>query len=102
MFRESGAHSNYFQAVAANFSREGLCLIAQDFPFEANSIVDVKMDVPDNPTPLNISGEVMWRSNADNRWQAGLRFREIDRTAKMDILEYAYNAWLAKVRSSRH
>ena len=99
MFRESGARGNYFQAVASNFSREGLCLIASEFPFETSSMVDVKMDVPERETSLNISGEVMWRCSADDRWQAGLRFREVDRAGKMDVLEYAYNTWLMKMRS---
>jgi hypothetical protein len=101
MFREFGAQGNYFQAVASNFSREGLCLIAQEFPFDPNAMVEVKMDVPERDGALNISGEVMWRCTSDDRWQAGLRFREVDRTGKMDVLEYAYNSWLAKMRANR-
>lgn len=99
MFREAGTNENYCQAVASNFSREGLCLVAQDFPFDAAAVIDVKMDVPDKNISLDISGEVMWRSNHDGRWEVGLRFCEVDRTGKMDVLDYAYSSWLAGIRS---
>jgi len=99
LFRLEGQPESYYQGVACNFSREGLCLIAQDFPFDSNTRLEVKMDVPDKDNTLTISGDVMWRSQSGDRWQAGLRFREIDRTGKMDILEYAYDSWLSKMRT---
>ena len=99
LVKGSQQSGDYYQGVACNFSREGLCLIAQDFPFESNSQVEVKLDVPDKNSAMTICGEVMWKNHTGDRWQAGLRFKEIDRTGKMDVLEYAYNSWLAKMRN---
>jgi len=98
LFRLEGKPDSYYQGVACNFSREGLCLVSQDFPFGPNSAVEVKLDVPDKDNALTISGEVKWKTFSGDRWQVGLRFREIDRAGKMDILEYAYNSWLSKMR----
>jgi len=99
LFRDSSPDSVYQQGVACNFSRDGLCLIAPDFPFPAQSLIEVRLDVPDKNNALVISGEVMWKTHCGDRWQAGLRFKEIDRTGKMDVLEYAYSSWLGKIRN---
>ncbi len=97
LFRTPG-DAAYHHGVACNFSREGLCLIAQELPFAVGSTVEIKLDVPEKGEALTIGGQVVWSNAGNDRWQSGVRFTEIDQGGKMDVLEYAYSNWLVRMR----
>ncbi|MCP4652922.1 MAG: PilZ domain-containing protein [Candidatus Omnitrophica bacterium] len=96
--KEPGLENGKREALTKDFSRKGLCLTSNSFNFDLNSVVELELMVPDKKDPLKISGEVVWKKQVDDKWAVGLEFKEIDSACKIDILEFAYNSWLAKIR----
>lgn len=88
-------------APIKNFSRGGFCAIFYNFDYEPQATVSVKLQVPSKESVIEVIGDVIWKKQIDDKWYAGLRFKEIDKTDKMDVLDYAYNQWLSDLRSKK-
>ncbi|PIQ88981.1 MAG: hypothetical protein COV72_05460 [Candidatus Omnitrophica bacterium CG11_big_fil_rev_8_21_14_0_20_42_13] len=51
--------SSMAQAVAVNMSTEGICFLCS-LPLEPGTIVELDIEVPFQPTPAHLEGEVRW------------------------------------------
>ena len=60
-------------------------------------LIDMEINIPDDPKPVHTSGKVMWSrpSNGQNQgYDQGVRFLMMDPVDKFRVLDYAYNHWL--------
>ncbi len=81
--------------LTRDVSRDGLCVNANE-PLERGAMVDIEIDLPDDPRPVKTAGKIVWvrRSNEDEGIDYGIQFVSMDPVDKFRVLDYAYNYWL--------
>ena len=83
-------------SLSKDLSREGL-KINSDTNLKEGTVVDIEINIPDDPKPVHTSGKVMWSRPAEEQNQGfdqGIRFMMMDPVDKFRVLDYAYNHWL--------
>lgn len=82
--------------LSKDLSREGV-KIATNEAIESGSLLDLEIDIPDDPKPVSTTGEIVWRrklEDAERSYEYGIRFVSMDPVDKFRVLDYAYNNWL--------
>ncbi len=81
--------------LTKDISRNGICINSNE-PIEKGSVIDLEIDLPDDPRPVKSSGKVVWTkgSGEDAGIDYGVQFVAIDPVDKFRVLDYAYNYWL--------
>ncbi len=83
-------------SLSKDLSREGLKMNSS-YDLKVGDLLDLEIDIPDDPKPVRTTAKVMWSRPADGRNQGfdqGIRFVMMDPVDKFRILDYAYNHWL--------
>ena len=83
-------------SLSKDLSREGLKMNSP-VDLEEGALVDLEINIPDDPKPVQTSGKVMWSRPAEGENQGfdqGIRFLMMDPVDKFRVLDYAYNYWL--------
>ncbi|MBN1493952.1 MAG: PilZ domain-containing protein [Candidatus Omnitrophica bacterium] len=84
-------------SLSNDLSREGM-KIATDRSVDKGTMVDLEINIPDDPKPVYTTGEVMWVMNnskvQDKDFELGVKFLMMDPVDKFRVLDYAYNNWL--------
>ena len=60
-------------------------------------MIDIEINIPDDPKAVHTSGKVMWARPSEGHNQGfdhGVRFLMMDPVDKFRVLDYAYNHWL--------
>ena len=97
-FKFAGNTSEYFSGTTINFSREGLCFESTDTVPKLNEPIELKVQVPKKNSFAFVLGDVVWKAQTSSKSLAGVRFSEIDKAIKSEILDYAYDLWVEKSR----
>jgi c-di-GMP-binding flagellar brake protein YcgR len=90
---------DYFRGVTMNFSRSGLCFESPPVSFALNAPMELELKLPDNDTFIPVSGNIAWKEQFEDKCLIGLEFTEINKEAKIQILDYAYDRWVEKNRN---
>ena len=83
-------------SLSKDLSREGLKINSND-ELQEGTMIDLVINIPDDPKPVQTSGKVMWTQESDGKNQGfdhGVRFLMMDPVDKFRVLDYAYNHWL--------
>lgn len=83
-------------SLSKDLSREGL-KINSTHSLPEGAMLDLEINIPDDPKPVHTSGKVMWSRPAegdDQGFDQGVRFLMMDPVDKFRVLDYAYNHWL--------
>ncbi len=96
-YATSDSKSIYRKGTTSNFSREGLGLVSSDYDFENNTSLELKVKHPRQENAISAMADIVWKTKLGDSWYAGLKIREIDKEAKMDILDIAYDEWVQKI-----
>lgn len=83
-------------ALSKDLSREGLKFNSPVYLPEG-SMLDLELDIPDDPKPVHTSGKIVWSQTSagkDQGYDVGVRFTMMDPVDKFRVLDYAYNHWL--------
>ena len=83
-------------SLSKDLSREGL-KINSTSGIKEGTVMDLEIQIPDDPKPVHTSGKVMWSRPSDGHNQGfdqGVRFLMMDPVDKFRVLDYAYNHWL--------
>lgn len=83
-------------SLSKDLSREGL-KINSSTDIKEGTILDLMINIPDDPKPVQTSGKVVWTRVADGKEQGydqGVRFLMMDPVDKFRVLDFAYNHWL--------
>ena len=91
----NGKHKNETIALTKDVSRDGICVNSVE-SLENGSVLNLEIDLPDDPRPIHTSGKVVWSrsANPNDGINSGLQFVGIDPVDKFRVLDYAYNYWL--------
>ena len=81
--------------LTKDLSRDGIC-VSSNQSIPNGSVLDIEIDIPDDPKPIRTNGKVMWARNAnvEEGVDHGIQFLNIDPIDKFRVLDYAYNHWL--------
>jgi len=83
-------------SLSKDLSREGLKMNSS-YDLKTGDLLDLEIDIPDDPKPVKTTAKVMWSRPAEGQNQGydqGIRFVMMDPVDKFRILDYAYNHWL--------
>lgn len=83
-------------SLSKDLSREGIKVNANSMLREG-TVLDMEINIPDDPKPVRTSGRVMWARPSEGHNQGfdhGVRFVMMDPVDKFRVLDYAYNHWL--------
>lgn len=83
-------------SLSKDLSREGIKMNS-NLDIKEGTLVDLEIDIPDDPKPVKTSGTIMWSCPAEGKNQGfdhGVRFLMMDPVDKFRVLDYAYNHWL--------
>ena len=84
-----------------DFSREGLRLILHKFDLGEGSVVDLRIYLPSEKTPIPMKAKIIWAKPNETNWEVGLKIKEVDKEAKSKILDYAYNFWRKNLKNGK-
>lgn len=83
-------------SLSKDLSREGMKITSTE-PIKEGTMLDMEIDIPDDPKPVFSTGEVIWSKRLegdDPSYEQGIRFVMMDPVDKFRVLDYAYNNWL--------
>lgn len=83
-------------SLSRDLSREGLKMNS-DQDLKEGTQIDMEINIPDDPKPVQTSGKVMWSHPSEEEkssYEHGIRFLAMDPVDKFRVLDYAYNHWL--------
>ena len=83
-------------SLSRDLSRDGLKMNSNK-DLKSGILLDVEIDIPDDPKPVHTTAKVMWSRPSEDQNQGfdqGIRFLMMDPVDKFRVLDYAYNHWL--------
>jgi len=83
-------------SLSKDLSREGI-KVNSGKELKNGSLLDIEINIPDDPKPVKTTGKVMWcrpARESDSGFDQGIRFVAMDPVDKFRVLDYAYNHWL--------
>lgn len=83
-------------SLSKDLSRDGIKMNT-NLNIRTGTMLDLEINIPDDPKPVLTSGKVVWSRPSEGRDQGydqGVRFLVMDPVDKFRILDYAYNHWL--------
>ncbi|HDH13301.1 MAG TPA: PilZ domain-containing protein [Nitrospirae bacterium] len=97
-FETSMQSGEYMTGVTKNFSRSGLCFESRAFTAALKSTMELKLKLPGQDSFVSVLGDVAWKEELRDKCWIGLQLREINKEAKRQILDYAYDLWVEENR----
>lgn len=94
--KESGEH---LAGTTKNFSRSGLCFEAEPLGLSLNDEMELELKLPGQNALIPVAGNVAWKEQSAQKCWIGIEFSDINKEAKSQILDYAYDRWVEKNRS---
>ena len=98
-FKAPKESEKHVTGVTRNFSRSGLCFESRTFGTALNSIMELEVKLPDQDTFISVLGNVAWKERLADKYLVGIDLIEIDKDAKGQILDYAYELWVEETRA---
>ncbi|MBI5408221.1 MAG: PilZ domain-containing protein [Nitrospirae bacterium] len=98
IFKRSNNGDRYSEGVTKNFSRDGCCIESRAIDLTMNTPVDLRVRHPLKNVFVSICGDVVWKHQISAGWTAGIKFSDMDKEAKSEILDQAYNLWVERMR----
>lgn len=95
-FTAPGSEEMRGMSLSRDLSREGIKM-SSNVHLDEGMLIDIEIDIPDDPKPVKTSGKVMWSRPSEGKNQGydqGVRFLMMDPVDKFRVLDYAYNHWL--------
>jgi len=82
------------KACLDEISREGIRLVMDvDLKFAPGTEIDLKVNIPDRKLTSNVCGEVMWVRPKGERYELGVRIKDMDKAIKSELLDLGYEKW---------
>jgi hypothetical protein len=97
-FKTSKESDRYLVGITKNFSRNGLCFESEAIDLSSKEPLELKVELPHQDTYVSVSGKVAWKEQFEDRCWIGIELRDMNKEAKSQILDYAYDQWVEKKR----
>ncbi len=86
-FKPARGVSAYSWGLTRNFSCDGFSFESLNSDFEPKENLEFKLKFPQSGTFVSILGNVAWKRQVENKCFAGIKFGEMDKKIKSEILE---------------
>ncbi|RJQ45470.1 MAG: PilZ domain-containing protein [Nitrospiraceae bacterium] len=96
IFKPSRDAVPYSTGITRNFSRHGLCIETTSLDMELNTNLNLMVKHPGKDIFVAATGDMVWKQHVGGKWLAGVNIVKMDKEAKSEILDYAYDVWLEK------
>ena len=90
-----------FSGMTNNVSRDGISFILQSCSVDAGSLLQFQMQNPQREDTIEACGDIAWKRQMGDECHLGLRFKDINKVDKSEILNVAYDNWLSGIRKSQ-
>ena len=97
-FRSEG---DTFSGITKNVSRDGISFILQSCNLDVGTPLQFQMQNPQEKATIKAFADIAWKTQIDDECHLGLRFKDINKIDKSDILDVAYDNWLENSRKSQ-
>ena len=84
-----------------NLSRSGLCFETDNTDFQPDDRIELNIEIPDSDASYPLLADVMWKQQVNDKCLTGVKIVSMDNEAKSEVLDYAYDMWLNRVRNRR-
>ena len=98
---EFNASGVAFSGMTNNVSRDGISFILQSCSVDAGSPLQFQMQNPQREDTIEACGDIAWKRQMGDECHLGLRFKDINKVDKSEILNVAYDNWLSGIRKSQ-
>lgn len=98
---EFNTSGDAFSGTTKNVSREGISFVSQSCSVDVGSLLQFQMQNPQRGATIEACGYIAWKKQMDDGCHFGLRFKDINKVNKSDILDVAYYNWLSGSRKSQ-
>ena len=98
-FKISNSSDKFLTGKTINFSRTGLCLESNAIAPNIKDVTEIKIKLPEKETYTTAVCDVAWQKRVDDKCLMGIKLMAMDKEAKNEILQYAYDQWLIQMRS---
>jgi hypothetical protein len=95
---EFRANGDSFSGMTKNVSRDGISFILQSCSVDAGSPLQFQIQDPQEESTIEACGDIAWKRQIGNECHLGLRFKDINKVDKSDILDVAYDNWVSGSR----
>jgi hypothetical protein len=109
------ANGDLFPGMTKNISRNGLCFISQSCSVDVGTPLQFQMQNSKGDDAIEAYGDISWKRQMGDECHLGLRFKDIkkidksdilgikdiNKINKPDILDVAYDKWLSDIRKSQ-
>jgi c-di-GMP-binding flagellar brake protein YcgR len=85
----------YSAGIIRNFSRYGCCIESQCTASDGWDKMELQVKHPGKNILVSASGNIVWKRQLGNdKWLLGVDIIDMDKEAKSEILDFAYDIWL--------
>lgn len=84
---QEGDTPRHSLGLTKNFSRDGISIETRDFDFVPDNDVKLELSSPKGSAKIPLTGNVIWKQQAENTSIAGIRLKFQDDKVKNEILE---------------
>lgn len=85
----------YSTGIIKNFSRYGCCIESKGTVLDLMENMELQVKHPSKDILVSASGNIVWKRQLGNdKWLLGVDIIDMDKEAKSEILDFAYDIWL--------
>jgi hypothetical protein len=98
---EFRANDDSFSGMTKNVSRDGISFISQSCSVDIGTPLQFQMQNPQEDATIEACADIAWKKQMGDECYLGLRFKDINKVDKSDLLDVAYDNWLSGIRKSQ-
>ena len=98
---EFRANGDSFSGMTKNVSRDGISFISQGCSVDIGTPLQFQMQNPQEDATIEACADIVWKKQMGDECYLGLRFKDINKVDKSDLLDVAYDNWLSGIRKSQ-
>jgi hypothetical protein len=87
---EFRANGDSFSGITKNVSQDGISFILQSCSFDTGSPLQFQIQDPQEESTIEACGDIAWKRQIGDECHLGLRFKDINKVDKSDVLDVAY------------
>lgn len=84
---QNGDTSRHSLGLTKNFSQEGISIETRDFDFAKDDDLKLELSSPKGSAKIPLTGNVIWKQQADNTCVAGIKLKFQDEKVQNEILD---------------
>ena len=98
---EFKASGDSFSGMTKNVSRDGISFISHGCSVDVGTPLQFQMKNSQEDATIEACADIAWKKKMGDECHLGLRYKDIKKVDKSDLLDVAYDNWLSGIRKSQ-